>query len=134
MDLVGRVTLRNEYEVYRAGTRFVVRSWSGSERHEQDVRASNVFKLAEILRGRAVTVAEALRELERRGFAGLEFRFRWGYKLHFEVQAHLVVLVALGIAFLEKRGRGYVYHVLASWEAPADVLPRRPGALTASCS
>ncbi|MEW6047829.1 MAG: hypothetical protein AB1609_15345 [Bacillota bacterium] len=113
-DLVGCVKLRNSYEIYEDGARFLVRSWSGGQRYEWVLHASNVFNLAKILRGRAVTVREALEELEHRGFEGVHFCYRGGYKQQFEVQAHLLVMVALGMAELEKMGRAFVYRVSTS--------------------
>jgi hypothetical protein len=68
-----------------------------------------VEAVAELLDQGFETVEEIQLEVEALGSTALGFSHTYGYKLHFEVQRALVVLVARGEATVTKSDRSFIY-------------------------
>lgn len=107
---LGSVELRNLYRVHEVGDNYRVESWSGRQWHASLVLRRNVDIIAQALRGGTVTVNEVLDRIERGEVRGLDLRSR-SYKIRYEVQDMLVVLVVRGEAAVARHGRGFVYHI-----------------------
>ncbi|ADI00874.1 hypothetical protein [Syntrophothermus lipocalidus] len=115
-EFLGRLTLRNEYEVFASATnpsQYIVRQRSKSQVFEDRVLKENVRVLHQYLKGKMVTVNGVLDEIDRGAIPGLKL-YCYGYKRRFEVQNILIVLCSLGLATVEKQGRGFIYRVAIS--------------------
>ena len=111
--LVGEIRLRNLYSVYVSGPRYVVvQKDRHGDLHEQNIPKKVVDKVAGLLDGEQVSVAEAFEILEPMVDEGIiQLPFRYGHKLHFYIQNILLVLVATGRAERRKGGRAFLYYI-----------------------
>ncbi|MGI9862669.1 hypothetical protein SDD30_14920 [Moorella naiadis] len=113
---LGSVTLRNNYEVYEAAnipSTFILRQYSKSQVFEELVSGKNVEMMYKLLKGRIVTIDEVMMEIEQNPVPGLSFYSYQEWKRRYEIQDILIVLCVLGLASVEKQGRGFIYWVRA---------------------
>jgi hypothetical protein len=110
-ELLGEVSLRNDYKVYKDQQAYVV---TGENRRGQrygcKVVPEAVEYLCERLKGQRVTAEQAGRAVgpvaER-----FELPYTYGDKLRYSGQYVLIAAVALGRAFVVKEGRSYMYSI-----------------------
>lgn len=107
---IGEVELRNTYRVYRDGRRYIVEADNGRQQFVYHVPRRTVDRFYAMINGQTVTVNDLLAREQLLRHRGLELEsYSGGYKLRYELQNLLVILVALGHATLEKHGREFVY-------------------------
>ena len=108
---IGRVTLRNEYQVYEDGDSYVVAGENArGQRYECEVRREAVSYLRDKMSGRRVTAEQAgttLKPVAER----FKLPYTYGDRMRYSGQYVLVAAVALGHATVEKEGRTFVYSV-----------------------
>ncbi len=108
------VTLRNEHEVLKPVDLpgiYIVKHYSKRQAFEDVVDETNVQRLYEAVRGRAVTVDGVLNEVESGVIKGLHLTSYTSWKKRYEIENILIVLCALGLATAEKQGRGFAFWV-----------------------
>ena len=109
--LIGRVSLRNLYQVYEDEGGYVVVSENRrGQRYECTVRPDAVSYLRDRLGGRRVTAEQAGDALEPVA-ERFKLPYTYGDKLRFSGQYVLIAAVALGQATVAKEGRSYVYSI-----------------------
>ncbi len=111
---IGRVTLRNEYVVYKATNlpdTYIVKKYSKHQVFESYVPASNVKTLYNALRGRLISINDVCDEFSKGLLQGLKLQSFRDWKQRYEIQDILVVMCALGLATAEKQGKGFVYWI-----------------------
>jgi hypothetical protein len=112
-EFIGEVDLRNCHRVYREGADYRVDQVNESREqvvYSYTIPAEAVKYLCSQLKGRRVTKKEGaavLKPVANR--FNLPFNDDW--KLDYYAQEVLVVLVALGQAWVNKEGRGYFYTI-----------------------
>lgn len=107
---LGCIDLRNRREIYQSGDLYIIEADNGKQVFITFVSGSNVRALYEALKGRCITVDGVVAEAERGAIQGLRLN-SYGYKVRYEVQDISLVLGALGLATIEKQGRGYSYWI-----------------------
>ncbi len=111
-EFLSEFELRNTHRVFRDGGDYLVEQEDGrGQLHTTKVGQQTVDYLREALKGERVNAEEAADVLEGAA-SGLALPYTYGHKLRFYAQSVLLVLVALGDAYLDKEGRGYVYTVM----------------------
>lgn len=111
MKLIGKIKLRNEYEVYKEMNTIVIRNkiGKGTDISERRVEIKLIEKVYDILKNKSISIKEACSILKR---YRLGFKYSYGYKFQFEVQDILISLVALDRGTLRKEDRKYVYSII----------------------
>lgn len=110
-EFLDEIELRNTHRVFRDGGDYLVEQEDRrGQLHATKVSQQTLDYLYEALKGETVNAAEAADVLE--GVSSrLALPYTYGHKLQFYAQSVLLVIVALGNAYVEKEGRGYVYTV-----------------------
>lgn len=108
-ELLDEIELRNAHRIFQDGDVYLDESEDRrGQLHTAKVNQETVDYLREALRGETVSAVEARDMLE--GVASqLGLPYTYGHNLQFYAQSVLLVLVALGDAYVEKDGRGYLY-------------------------
>lgn len=111
--LIGQIDLRNPHRIYQQGDSYAVVGESpNGQRYERRVSGEATRYLADRLRSRWVTAGQAAEVLEPVA-ARFALAYTYGHQLTYSAQDVLLVLVALGLASVEKEGRSFVYHIQA---------------------
>lgn len=112
IELIDEITLHNKHSVYRDGNNFrVVTQKKEGVEYTKILPSENVKRLLQLCQGKTITKDQAT-ILFNSNCDNLDLPYSYGHKLKYYVQDMLLVLVAMGKATVNKKGRAYLYHVV----------------------
>ncbi|OHB79962.1 MAG: hypothetical protein A2Z25_08340 [Planctomycetes bacterium RBG_16_55_9] len=111
IELIKEITLRNKHYIYRDGDNFrAVSVKKQGVEYVNIIPSENIQILNQLCQDKTVTKDKATIFFGA-NCDNLDLPYTYGHKLKYYVQDMLLILVAIGKATINKKGRGYLYHV-----------------------